>query len=104
MPWPLGSHKRAAYSRAYNIRKWYGISMDEYGQLFEKQGKCCAICGTNNPRTKSGRNPWHVDHDHETKQVRGILCFRCNVMLGNSGDDTGILQRAIGYLNGVKKC
>jgi len=101
MPWALGSHKRAAYMRAYNRLKSYGITEVEFEELFKKQGFCCAVCGTNHPRTKSGRNPWHVDHCHETKKVRGILCFRCNIMLGNASDDPGILQAAIKYLKGA---
>lgn len=89
---------RAAYLRSWNLRRYYGLSQEGWERLFEGQGRCCAICGTNNPRTKSGRNPWHMDHDHVTGENRGILCFRCNVMLGNSGDDISVLAAAIHYL------
>ena len=45
-----------------------------------------------------GRGHWHTDHDHETKEVRGILCNMCNVMLGHCSDSIARLESAIDYL------
>ena len=49
------------------------------------------------PERKDGKK-FHVDHDHKTGKVRALLCFNCNVMLGNSFDDPEILRRALLYL------
>ena len=57
---------------------------------FEKQGGTCAIC-----RTKPAV---HVDHDHATGRVRGILCFACNRGLGKVGDSVEVLRAMIAYL------
>lgn len=56
----------------------YGLSEEQWNDLFDAQGRTCAICKTE----KSGGKSWHTDHDHKTGRVRGILCFRCNVNLG----------------------
>ena len=42
-----------------------------------------------------------VDHSHSSGEIRGILCQRCNIMIGLSGDDTTILERAINYLKNI---
>ena len=52
-----------------------GIDDAEYARLLERQGGGCAICG--NPPKEGGRR-LHVDHNHRTNRVRGLLCFRCN--------------------------
>jgi hypothetical protein len=70
----------------------YGIGADEFDALVVAQGGVCLICGRDNPE--------HVDHDHETGKVRGILCFTCNVGLGNYGDDVTRLRNAADYLEG----
>ena len=54
------------------------------------QGGRCAACGQDEPK--------HVDHDHETGRVRGMLCFLCNQALGNVRDDVTRLQALIDYL------
>lgn len=56
-----------------------GITQDEWEALFEKQGRCCAICGRDTP---IGKTQWATDHDHVLGVVRGILCYRCNTGLG----------------------
>ena len=63
--------------------------------LAAQDGKC-AICGT----TSTGnRKAFHVDHDHKTGKVRGLLCSNCNTGIGNLRDDIGLLNRAIEYLS-----
>ena len=57
--------------------------------MLERQAGLCPIC-----RRGLGDKP-HVDHDHETGEVRGLLCFTCNVGLGNFSDDVERLQRAL---------
>jgi len=79
--------------------KRYGLSYDDYINLFNQQGNLCAICGTNT----SGKRDWHVDHCHTTNIVRGILCHHCNVLLGHAKDNIEILASAINYLKGFKQ-
>lgn len=67
-------------------------------EMRERQRGLCAICGTPEPETPKGR--LHVDHDHETGRVRGLLCSRCNTGIGQFKDDPVRLQAAITYLTG----
>jgi hypothetical protein len=78
-------------ARHSHLRHRYGIGADEVGALIESQGNRCPICGR--------AAPSHVDHDHETGRVRGILCFNCNGGLGQFGDDIDRLAAAIAYLD-----
>jgi hypothetical protein len=59
--------------------------------MIEAQGGLCAIC--EGPLERP-----HVDHDHETGKVRGVLCFNCNGGLGKFADSADLLQRAAEYL------
>ena len=81
--------------REYDLKKNYGLSTEEWEKIFALQNRLCAICGTDTPNNK---NQWHTDHCHKTKIVRGILCGRCNSVLGFSSDSIEVLQKAIKYL------
>ncbi len=81
-------------NRNYNLRQKYGITVGEWTQRFESQGKLCAMCKTDTPR---GRG-WQTDHDHKTGVIRGILCHHCNSLLGHAKDSIDILNAAIIYL------
>ena len=61
-----------------------------FDELVVQQGGVCAICGRPDPE--------HVDHDHETGAVRGILCFNCNGGLGQFRDSIDSLLTAASYL------
>jgi hypothetical protein len=63
----------------------------------EKQGNKCGICGRLEPLGKGG---WHLDHDHITGRIRGLLCHHCNVGLGHFGDSQEMLLRAVRWLAG----
>lgn len=76
-------------------QKAYGISPEAFLEMFEKQGRCCAICKSTTPRSKNG---WSTDHDHLTGVVRGILCNHCNVVLGHATDSVEVLESCIRYL------
>ena len=56
----------------------------------------CAICGTDTAGGRAGRR-MHMDHDHDTDAVRGILCKDCNVGLGSFKDNPTLLRRAAAY-------
>jgi hypothetical protein len=73
---------------------------ERYRQMFNAQNGLCAIC-----QAKLGsRRRVHLDHDHATGKRRGLLCVRCNQLLGNANDDPCSLRQAIAYLlqHGVK--
>jgi hypothetical protein len=77
------------------VKRNYGLTKDQWLDLFDGQGRCCAICRCTVPGT---RRRWHTDHDHATKVVRGILCHHCNNMLGRARDNIETLASGIRYL------
>jgi hypothetical protein len=79
-------------ARNYHLRRRYGITVAHFDEMFAAQGGVCAIC-----REAKAE---HVDHDHATGQVRGLLCFNCNGALGQFRDRTDLMIRAVGYLRG----
>jgi len=83
--------------RSYSRFRRYGITNEQYNDLFDAQNGQCAICGTDKP----GRNhpTLYVDHNHTTGQVRGLLCCDCNLILGQAKENCEILLSAIEYLN-----
>lgn len=84
--------------RRNRFKKQYGITLEQYQEMLARQGGHCALC----PSTGNGR--WLcVDHDHESKRVRGLLCIQCNSALGKLGDSVAGLQRAIVYLTVVSE-
>lgn len=72
----------------------YNLTEEEYKNLFKSQDNKCAICG----KEFSEEDYGVVDHNHATKKVRGILCLKCNSLLGFANDDIIILENAIKYL------
>ncbi len=80
-------------TREYHLRRRYGIGQAEFDELLAEQGGVCGVCGDPDPE--------HVDHDHATGWVRGILCFNCNGGLGQFRDSPTRLARAITYLRGT---
>lgn len=89
------------YNRAHNLQKRYGISVDEYKTLLANHNFACAICKVeiSDAISYKGRRSSVVDHNHETGDVRGILCSKCNLVLGHARENTDILYRAIVYLS-----
>ena len=82
--------------RRSNLKRLYDLTISEYNAKAELQGGVCAICG-NPPRRERGRK-LHVDHDHQTGQIRSLLCVRCNSGLGKFRDDPELLIAASKYL------
>jgi len=74
----------------------YGVTPDQYESMMLAQDGRCAICRSEDWPGKGNRP--HVDHDHVTGQVRGLLCGKCNVALGNLDDDPARLRAAADYL------
>jgi len=71
-----------------------GVTQELLQQMLEQQNGSCAICKT------AFQEPYHVDHDHLTGKIRGLLCRGCNVGLGCFKDNPVSLLCAVGYLNG----
>jgi len=78
----------------YSLKKLYGISVKEKNELKEAQGNRCIICN----KWFSKPEDAHVDHDHSTGRIRGILCRRCNRVLGFVEESKVILEKMINYL------
>lgn len=82
--------------RNSTLKKKYGITSEDYDALLSRQDGKCAICGSTE---SGGYGPnLHVDHNHDTGEIRGILCKSCNTGLGFFQDDAEMLKAAIQYL------
>lgn len=77
-------------------RLYYGLTQEQYEDMLLQSGGKCSIC-------KEHTTKLHVDHDHVTGKVRGLLCRACNHGIGNFKDDTALLTAAIGYLESHKE-
>jgi hypothetical protein len=75
----------------------YGITVEQVRELLSRQN--CDLCG-NQFKDKSFR--CHIDHDHETNEVRGVLCGRCNTTLGMLEESPILLARMLAYLQNHK--
>lgn len=80
------------WRRIYRRKTRYGLSHAEFLFLLNKQQKRCAIC------RKLLKGKYNVDHDHEARYVRGLLCRSCNQGLGLFRDNVGYLKSASLYL------
>lgn len=78
-----------------NIRRQYGITLEDFDNLLKFQNNRCAICQEN---FGSARRSINIDHDHKTDKVRGLLCSGCNTGLGHLGDNLDGIRRALYYL------
>ncbi len=73
----------------------YGITLDDYNLMMVYQSDRCASCLTDD---KGGKDYWYVDHNHETGEVRGLLCNRCNRVEGMMGSDADDLRALADYV------
>lgn len=82
--------------RKNHYKRTYGISLEDYNKLFLKQKGCCAICSKHQSELKERL---HLDHNHKTNKIRGLLCGSCNRAIGLLREDVEIFSKAIDYLN-----
>lgn len=96
---------RAAYRKAKAkgfdfrgkaLRLNWGLSWEGYSKILASQKGRCAICSSSDPK---GRGRFHVDHNHMTGKIRGLLCTSCNLILGHSNDNPSVLFSAVEYLH-----
>lgn len=83
-------------SFARKLKQRYGLTLADYNRMFTEQGGVCAICSQ--PEIHSYRRRLSVDHDHETGEVRGLLCHACNTGLGKFFENAELLEVAAAYL------
>jgi len=95
----VSQYNRSPVGRAIILRsilhRKYGMSESDYARLLERQRGVCGICGRG--PSEIGRR-LAVDHNHQTRCVRGLLCNSCNAALGKLGDDLFGVRRAVRYL------
>lgn len=81
--------------RERHLLKKYGVTFADYNRMLAQQNGCCAIC----QRPESPQRMFDVDHNHQTGEVRGLLCTSCNRVLGHAGDSPERLRAAADYLS-----
>lgn len=84
--------------RRQTLRKKYGITLEDYDRMLKEQGGKCALCGRIGSGRKSDRGNLLVDHDHQTKKNRGLLCYLCNRALAAWGDNVVGIKRVLEYV------
>lgn len=93
----LWMRRRREHDRDYALKhrvSKYGLSCEDFENLRKMQDGKCAICQDVFVASKR----LHVDHNHSTGKVRGLLCSPCNRGLGQFGDDVNRLEKALAYL------
>lgn len=80
------------------LRRLYGITLEQYEQMLAEQSGRCAICGNFPPPSKRS-NRLSVDHDHNTGEIRGLLCHRCNIAISGFEHQPELVFSAYAYLN-----
>jgi len=93
---PRGKAIQRISGHKHRLRKKYGMTEQDYLEMFRRQNGKCAICSVSHLELN---NPLCVDHNHVTGNVRGLLCDHCNNLLGRAKDSIAILDRAKWYLS-----
>lgn len=91
--WYTNNKKR---KKEYNLKRLYGITIDEYNDIFTFQNGKCIGCNRHQEELKRALC---VDHCHTTGKVRGLLCHSCNSLVGFINNDIKILKNLINYIN-----
>lgn len=94
----IGRDAEAKRQRNNYLRMTYGMTLEHYEGMLAAQSGKCAICA----RVPLGRMPLHVDHNHETGAVRGLLCRRCNSLAGFIEKHGSLVPNAEAYLGKYK--
>jgi hypothetical protein len=91
--------ERREINRRDLLRRNYGITPEQYDEMFASQNGVCALCAQPaDPNGVRAASRLHVDHDHETGRVRSLLCNHCNRGIGAFRDDPDLMQRASLYV------
>lgn len=83
-----------------DLRKHFGITLEQYRQMSNAQSHKCAICDNYETAvdTKGAERFMAVDHCHKTGKIRALLCSACNKALGGFKDSPGLLRKAAEYI------
>lgn len=82
--------------KSYDLKKCFGITLDEKKIMAEAQDNKCASCKTDKPGGQYG--VWDVDHCHKTGKIRALLCHDCNIALGILKDDPVRIRALADYI------
>lgn len=82
--------------RWYDFKRKYGVTKRIYNIWLKRQKGLCKICGII-PKKMC------IDHNHETGEIRGLLCVTCNIIIGLAKEDTKVLKKMIKYLKSKRK-
>ena len=88
--------RKRVWKREYEWAK-YGLTRDTYYALWLGQSGKCAVC-RRKPSGKGHCSRLHIDHDHATDKVRGLLCSKCNIAIGQADDSPDRLRALADYL------
>jgi len=94
----MSLEKRRKKAKTTSLKSLYGLTLEEYNQMFVKQKGCCAICGKHQSECLRSLS---VDHSHKTSKIRKLLCNHCNRGLGLLGDSSDTLLKAYNYLKSL---
>ena len=94
----LYSLNRKDIQRNQDLIRNYGITYNDYKDMYAEQNGECAICKSHYTLEGYKSEKLHVDHCHSTGKVRGLLCHKCNTALGLLKDNTQNLLNAIDYI------
>ncbi len=92
----LTAEEKRVINRRNSLSTNFGISTEDFDEMLKMQGGKCPICGTEDAGGRWGQ--FHVDHDHDTGRIRGLLCSHCNTSLGLFNDNVEHMVKAITYL------
>ena len=95
--WREANPEKVAANNKKHRQYRYGLTVEDIAKLFALQNGRCALCEKELQIEATGK--WVVDHNHQTGKIRGVLCYPCNVALGQFQDDPRMLIRAIEYLH-----
>jgi hypothetical protein len=87
---------RTSAKREYRLNRIYGITVEQYDSLLEKQNQCCAVC---RKPAEGFKTNLAVDHNHITGEIRGLLCTHCNHRLVGRWRDGELLRRIADYVD-----
>jgi 5-methylcytosine-specific restriction endonuclease McrA len=96
-PPPVKLKRKPENNRKYKLWMAYKLTPEMWDAMLDAQGYACAICSRTWEKSDSNLD-WHVDHDHTSGEVRGILCTHCNLGLGHFKDNPQYLRQAVEYL------
>jgi len=95
-------YKESIYGKSRWLAREYNITKKEYDKLYQEQNGQCAICGkickSHFDLEKKNIKIFNIDHSYKSGKVRGLLCNKCNLLLGYCEDNIEILLSAIKYL------